>query len=526
MSIALYREFRPKTFDEVVGQEHITRTLQNQIKTGQTTHAYLFTGARGTGKTSCAKIFSKAINCLSPKNGSPCGECEVCKALNEVNTDVMEIDAASNNRVDEIRDLREMVKYPPVIGKKKVYIIDEVHMLTESAFNALLKTLEEPPSYVVFILATTEVHKIPATILSRCTRFDFRLLSIEELVGQLKTIFNSRQVSYDEESLFVIAKQGEGSSRDTLSIADSVLAYCNGKIEYSKTLEVLGLSRASVISKIVDGIADGSAEKIFKGVSETLRAGKNISVLCKEMAEYFKNLILINNGISDAETLNVMPSDIEEYVRISKRFNLTKLKEAFEKFSRIELDLKGSLNPRNLFEATCISLIEDKLDLTPIKNVEPPASVSEPKASEEVEKVEKIEKVEERETFNENVNAQKSEEKKIVDTINEDTDLDSGRIWGEALIRVKEKNMFAFSASLKNVYEVSIKRNTLILHTNDNSAFQSLNSLDKKEVILNILKDMNKNIDEIDVVYDENKRSQQDIIKELKETFLDKIKIK
>ena len=190
MNLALYREFRPKTFEEVVGQAHITRTLKNQIKNNNTTHAYLFTGARGTGKTSCAKIFSKAINCLESTNGSPCGKCANCLALNDINTDVLEIDAASNNRVDEIRELRERVKYPPVFAKKKVYIIDEVHMLTDSAFNALLKTLEEPPEYVVFILATTEVHKLPATILSRCTRFDFRLLSIDELVSQLKKVFD------------------------------------------------------------------------------------------------------------------------------------------------------------------------------------------------------------------------------------------------------------------------------------------------------------------------------------------------
>ena len=190
--LALYRKYRSKTFDEIIGQKHITKSLINQIANDQVGHAYLFTGTRGTGKTSIAKIFARAINCESPVNGSPCGKCATCNALmNSVNVDILEIDAASNNRVDEIRDLREKVKYPPVVGKYKVYIIDEVHMLTDSAFNALLKTLEEPPPFVVFILATTEVQKLPATILSRCMRFDFKLVSQEDLENHLKYIFKA-----------------------------------------------------------------------------------------------------------------------------------------------------------------------------------------------------------------------------------------------------------------------------------------------------------------------------------------------
>ena len=281
MNLALYREFRPTTFKQVIGQNHITRTLSNQVKNGELTHAYLFTGTRGTGKTSCAKIFSKAINCLSPEDGSPCGKCSVCEALNLPNTDVLEIDAASNNRVDEIRDLRERVKYPPTIARKKVYIIDEVHMLTESAFNALLKTLEEPPEYVVFILATTEVHKLPATILSRCTRFDFRLLTTDELVNHLKGVFEQKGIICDENSLYLIATQGAGSVRDTLSIADSVSAFCEKNITYDKCLEVLGLTSNEGITKLVNSIINNDVKGIFGEVRNILNRGKNISLLCK-----------------------------------------------------------------------------------------------------------------------------------------------------------------------------------------------------------------------------------------------------
>ena len=206
MNLALYREFRPKTFDDVIGQDYIIKTLKNQIKSNRLTHAYLFCGPRGTGKTSTAKIFARAVNCTHSTDGNPCGLCAECVALSEANTDIVEIDAASNNRVEEIRDLREKVAFPPLIGKYKVYIIDEVHMLTDSAFNALLKTLEEPPKHVIFILATTEIHKLPATILSRCTRFDFRLLPLNTLVDLLKEIYDKKGVKYDEKSLHLIAK--------------------------------------------------------------------------------------------------------------------------------------------------------------------------------------------------------------------------------------------------------------------------------------------------------------------------------
>ena len=256
MYLALYRKYRPNTFDKVIGQQHIVKTLINQIKTDRISHAYLFTGSRGTGKTSTAKIFSRAINCLHPVNGSPCCECEVCKALEKTNVDVLEIDAASNNGVDEIRELRERVKYPPVVGKYKVYIIDEVHMLSSSAFNALLKTLEEPPSHTVFILATTEVHKLPATILSRCLRFDFKLVSLEDLSMLLEKILKEENISYDSESINVLARAGEGSVRDTLSIADRCVSFAGDKLTYQSVIDVLGISKRDVMINLTNLILE------------------------------------------------------------------------------------------------------------------------------------------------------------------------------------------------------------------------------------------------------------------------------
>ena len=276
MNLALYREFRPKNFDDVVGQDFIVKTLKNQIRTDKLTHAYLFCGPRGTGKTSTAKIFAKAVNCTHTHEGNPCGMCAECVALSEANTDIVEIDAASNNRVEEIRDLREKVQFSPLIGKYKVYIVDEVHMLTESAFNALLKTLEEPPKHVIFILATTEIHKLPATILSRCARFDFKLLSINTVVNHLKNVFDKKGIKYDEKSLHLIAKAGEGSVRDMLSIADSVASFCDYNITVEGTESVIGLSSKDNIKNILASISKNDIAGLFENVKNTLERGKNL----------------------------------------------------------------------------------------------------------------------------------------------------------------------------------------------------------------------------------------------------------
>jgi DNA polymerase-3 subunit gamma/tau len=294
--LALYRKYRPKTFDEVIGQDNITKTLINQVENDEVGHAYLFTGTRGTGKTTCAKIFARAINCLHPKNGSPCGECEVCKALNENNNmDILEIDAASNNGVDEIRDLREKVKYPPVNGKYKVYIIDEVHMLSINAFNALLKTLEEPPSHVVFILATTESYKIPATILSRVMRFDFKLVSIDNLVALLKKIFSQENIKCDEDAYEAIAKAGEGSVRDTLSIADAVSSYAHKDIHYKDVLTSLGISDNKTLIDITYDIINGDINGLLKNINDVYLAGKDISILSRDLTIHFRNLLVIKS---------------------------------------------------------------------------------------------------------------------------------------------------------------------------------------------------------------------------------------
>ena len=501
MNLALYREFRPNNFEEMVGQDFIVKTLKNQIKTNRLTHAYLFCGPRGTGKTSTAKIFAKAVNCTHNEDGNPCDKCAECVALSENNTDIVEIDAASNNRVEEIRDLREKVAFPPMIGKYKVYIIDEVHMLTDSAFNALLKTLEEPPKHVIFILATTEIHKLPATILSRCTRFDFKLLSVETLVEHLKYVFNKKGITCDEKSLHLIAKAGEGSVRDMLSIADSVASYCDYNITSDKTEQVIGLSSKESIQKILTSIANKDIAGLFNSVKEAIGRGKNIQVLCKEMADFIKNLIMIKVGIGDYQVLDILPGEFAGMSDIASKFDLTYLKNAFSKFSEIELELKYSLNPENLFESECLSLIQ----------FEQPQTIQVQPTMQPTQQVQQ--------TFNQPVQAPIQTEVK-----REQTEIE--KIWGNVLLKVKEKNMFALSNALMNVNKVAQIGNKIIISTNDSSSYEMIDNSERIDIILKLVNLFDDSIAQVLIEYDRTNASRQDIRDGLKEAFKNKIKFK
>lgn len=354
--VALYRKYRPKTFEEVLGQEHITKTLQNQIMSGQVGHAYLFTGTRGTGKTSIAKIFAKSVNCLNPIHGSACGQCENCQRLEQENDiNIIEIDAASNNKVDDIRQIREKVKFAPVGVKYKVYIVDEVHMLSDSAFNALLKTLEEPPSYVIFILATTEVHKLPQTILSRCVRFDFRLLSVDELSKHLAKIFDKEGIKYDEESLKIIAGAGEGSVRDTLSIADSIASFCEGNITKEKTLQVLGTTDHELIINFFDKIQEKDVGGVLTYIDQIEKEGKNLAVFSKDLSKHARNLLVCKSCKNANEILNLTDENFEMYKSQSEKFAEKDLIRYMQVFSSAESELRYTLSVRLLLETTCLT---------------------------------------------------------------------------------------------------------------------------------------------------------------------------
>lgn len=349
----MYRKYRPTTFDDVIGQEHITKTLTNQIKNDMVGHAYLFTGSRGTGKTTCAKIFAKAVNCLTPINGSPCSKCAACVSLSDPsNIDILEIDAASNNKVDEIRELRERIKYPPVIGKLKVYIIDEVHMLTDSAFNALLKTLEEPPSHAMFILATTEVHKLPATILSRCMRFDFRLVSQELLAMQVKKIYDLEHKKYQEEAVNYIAMRGEGSVRDALSIADMCLNISTQTLTLEQVQDVLGAADRSKIQGLFSAIADNNVGQVLGEISALAALGKSINVIAKDLISYVRDVLAVKSGM---EKLVIDTAENMKKLReFAALYHVPALATIIQILSAAEQDLRYSNSPKITLECTAL----------------------------------------------------------------------------------------------------------------------------------------------------------------------------
>lgn len=362
MYLALYRKFRPAEFDGLIGQEHITRTLRNQIERGQIGHAYLFCGSRGTGKTSTAKIFARAINCEHPVSGSPCGKCPTCVGLkSSSNIDIVEIDAASNNGVDEIRDLREKIKYAPSVGKYKVYIIDEVHMLTTGAFNALLKTLEEPPSHAVFILATTEVHKLPATILSRVMRFDFKLISTNEIANHLSKVFDESGFIYEPSAVKLIASAGEGSVRDALSIADMCASFCDNNITYQGVVDVLGMNGRDVILSLIRSILNDDIAQFFNEFHSLVSKGKNLTLTTSEITKAFRDMLVIKSCGVDSELID-WPSDLlPELQKLCDNTSIGRINRCMQAFSRIETELKYTTNPQLLIEATAMSLLSDEV---------------------------------------------------------------------------------------------------------------------------------------------------------------------
>ena len=351
MYLALYRKYRPKTFDDVVSQEHITKTLRNQISGGKTAHAYLFTGSRGTGKTTCAKIFAKAVNCQNPKNGEPCLECDACRGIEDGSvTDVVEIDAASNNGVENIRELRETAFFTPTFAKYRVYIIDEVHMLSVAAFNALLKIMEEPPSHVKFILATTEVHKVPITVISRCQRFDFKRIKDEDIAKRLKFIAEKENVKLTDDASSLIARLADGAMRDGISLLDRILA-SSDEVTLEAVENSVGVASTDYIFELCDCIAENDSAAALAMINELYMGSKDLQRLCSELINHFRNLMLIKAIGDCGDLVKATGKELERLNEQQNKFTMgqiiscaTKLQECSDKIGktsgkRIELEM-------------------------------------------------------------------------------------------------------------------------------------------------------------------------------------------
>jgi DNA polymerase-3 subunit gamma/tau len=365
---ALYRKFRPKKFEDIVGQEHITRTLRNQIISNRVGHAYLFNGTRGTGKTSAAKILARAVNCLNPKDGEPCNECEICKAaLSGALTDIVEMDAASNNSVDDIRIIRDEVNFLPTLAKYRVYIIDEVHMLSTGAFNALLKTLEEPPAHVKFILATTEPQKLPATILSRCQRFDFKKISDENIDKRLQYICDESKIEITKEALKIIAVLSEGAMRDALSILERCLQEGNNQINEELVKELVGIPKLEYISGITESIINYDVDNALKVVNEVLKQGKDISNLIWEIIKYFKDILVYKTS----QTLEIYnEKEITQIKGLANNVSKERLLQIIYDLSNLSNEIKWSSQKGLMFQVEIIKLCNKGQDVKNITGLE------------------------------------------------------------------------------------------------------------------------------------------------------------
>ena len=495
MHKALYRVYRPKTFGDVVGQEHIVKTLKNQIKNNNIGHAYLFSGTRGTGKTSTAKIFARAVNCLNPINEEPCNECEICiDTLNDNIMDIVEIDAASNNSVDDIRELRESVKYTPSKAKYKVYIIDEVHMLSQGAFNALLKTLEEPPSYVIFILATTEPHKIPATILSRCQRFDFKRVSSKDIASRMSYICKKENIEAEEKALSLIARNSQGALRDALSILDQCMSFGNEKIEYNDVIELLGTVNIDELFELSQSIIDENTKKSLEILNEFVIWGKDIRNLINDLIDHFRNLMVCKVSKDLDEIISLPEESIERLKEQSQYVNINDLIRILNILSETQDSMKSSSNTRILAEVTIMKIAQPMFDESKealIKRIE---NLEEKIESGNI-KVSTVQIEPSKDVKSQIIEHDKVEENKE-DVAYEEVKSEDVRLvessWKKITQKIKDDRKLSVAALLKEVNTFNVKDNILYLIFNDNFSFarSRLNSKDTIEYVESVIREV------------------------------------
>ena len=488
MHKALYRVYRPKNFSDVIGQEHIVRTLKNQIENNNVGHAYLFCGTRGTGKTSTAKIFSRAVNCTNLHNDEPCNECENCREILEDKTmDVVEIDAASNNSVDDIRELRENVKYSPAKSKYKVYIIDEVHMLSQGAFNALLKTLEEPPSYVIFILATTEPHKIPATILSRCQRFDFKRVTVKDISSRMRYICEKEGIEADEKALNLIARNSQGALRDALSILDQCISFEGHTIRYNDVIELLGSVNIEQLFDLAESIIKENTKKSLQILNDFIIWGKDVKNLVNDLIDHFRNLMVCKISNDLDEIISLPEETIDLLKQQAETIDTNNLIRVLNILSEAQDGMKVSSNPRVLMEVTMMKIAQPMFDdskealLKRIENLEQKIEsgnikVNHISTNQTVDNSNKNEKV-----GNNTLETSHEEDVEYENLKSDDVKLIQ-KSWKNILQKMKEDRQQITRALLQDVDSFNIADDILYIIFTDNYSFAK-NKLDSPQTI-------------------------------------------
>ena len=477
MHKALYRVYRPKNFSNVIGQEHIVRTLKNQIENNNVGHAYLFCGTRGTGKTSTAKIFSRAVNCTNLHNDEPCNECENCREILEDKTmDVVEIDAASNNSVDDIRELRENVKYSPAKSKYKVYIIDEVHMLSQGAFNALLKTLEEPPSYVIFILATTEPHKIPATILSRCQRFDFKRVTVKDISSRMRYICEKEGIEADEKALNLIARNSQGALRDALSILDQCISFEGNKISYNDVIELLGSVNIEQLFDLAESIIKEDTRKSLQILNDFIIWGKDVRNLVNDLIDHFRNLMVCKISNDLDEIISLPEETIDLLKQQAETIDTNNLIRILNILSEAQDGMKISSNPRVLMEVTMMKIAQPMFDeskealIKRIENLEQKIESGNIKVN-HISTNQTVDNFNESNKQNNNTVEKQEDENIEYENLKGDDVKLVEKSWKKILQKMKEDKNQVIRALLQDVDSFNISEDTLYIIFTDNYSF-------------------------------------------------------
>ena len=477
MHKALYRVYRPKNFSDVIGQEHIVRTLKNQIENNNVGHAYLFCGTRGTGKTSTAKIFSRAVNCTNLHNDEPCNECENCREILEDKTmDVVEIDAASNNSVDDIRELRENVKYSPAKAKYKVYIIDEVHMLSQGAFNALLKTLEEPPSYVIFILATTEPHKIPATILSRCQRFDFKRVTVKDISSRMRYICEKEGIEADEKALNLIARNSQGALRDALSVLDQCISFEGNKISYNDVIELLGSVNIEQLFDLAESIIKEDTRKSLQILNDFIIWGKDVRNLVNDLIDHFRNLMVCKISNDLDEIISLPEETIDLLKQQAETIDTNNLIRILNILSETQDGMKISSNPRVLMEVTMMKIAQPMFDeskealIKRIENLEQKIESGNIKVN-HISTNQTVDNFNENNQQNSNIVEKQEDENIEYENLKGDDIKLVEKSWKKILQKMKEDKNQVIRALLQDVDSFNISEDTLYIIFTDNYSF-------------------------------------------------------